>query len=101
MNSFCKRRRLNRRKEVLLLKQKEKQLQVYTLCYTVVIGTLLIYVARMLSEAIKSNPNFILLRQIEAARDIANSIAKGSNKVYLNSDNLLINLLGTTKEQGK
>jgi len=52
--------------------------------------------ARMLSEAIKSNPNFIMLRQIEASREIANSISKGSNKVYLNSDNLLIDILGAS-----
>jgi len=57
--------------------------------------------ARMLSEAIKSNPNFILLRKIEAAREIANHISKGANKVYLNSDNLLIDLLGSHVEGGK
>lgn len=50
--------------------------------------------AQMISDAIKSNPNFIVLRKIEAARDIANFIAKGGNKVFINSDNLLFNMLG-------
>lgn len=48
--------------------------------------------AKMISEAIKSNPGFLKLRKIEAAREIAQSVAKGGNRVFLNSDNLLFNL---------
>jgi len=49
--------------------------------------------AKLISEAIKSNPNFITLRKIEAAREIAALLAKGGNKIYINSDNLLFNTL--------
>jgi prohibitin 2 len=49
--------------------------------------------AKLISEAIKSNPNFITLRKIEAAREIATALSKGPNKIFLNSDNLLFNLL--------
>jgi len=48
--------------------------------------------AKMISDAVKSNPNFITLRKIEAAREIASFISKGGNKVFINSDNLLFNL---------
>jgi hypothetical protein len=34
------------------------------------------------------------LRRIEAAREVAVSVAQSSNKVYLNADNLLLNHLG-------
>jgi len=58
--------------------------------------------AKMISEAIKADPNFINLRKIDAAREIAKVISKGGNKVYLDSDNLLFNLLGfDLKEEQK
>jgi len=47
--------------------------------------------AKMISEAIKNNPTFLKLRQIEASREIAKIIAKGGNRVFLNSDSLLFN----------
>lgn len=50
--------------------------------------------ARLISEAMSQNPNFLMLRQLEAARYIASHVARGANKVYLDSDNLLLNLLG-------
>jgi prohibitin 2 len=50
--------------------------------------------ARLISEAMSNNPNFLQLRQLEAARYIAQRISHGNNKVYLDSDNLLLNLLG-------
>lgn len=49
----------------------------------------------MISEAIKNNPNFLELRKIEAARDIAKLVAKGPNKIFLNSENLLVQLIGS------
>jgi hypothetical protein len=36
------------------------------------------------------------LRKIEAARHISEVIANSSNTIYLNSDNLLFNLIGVT-----
>lgn len=48
--------------------------------------------AQMISDAIKNNPNFIKLRRIEASKEIAKTISRGGNKIYLPADNLLLNL---------
>ena len=48
--------------------------------------------AKLVGEAIKNNPGFIKLRRIEAARDIAGVISRSQNRVYLNSDSLLLDL---------
>ncbi|GMN51645.1 hypothetical protein TIFTF001_020796 [Ficus carica] len=48
--------------------------------------------AKLIGEAIANNPAFITLRKIEAAREIAQTISHSSNRVYLNSDDLLLNL---------
>lgn len=48
--------------------------------------------AQLIGQAIANNPAFITLRKIEAAREIAQTIAHSSNKVFLNSDDLLLNL---------
>jgi prohibitin 2 len=45
----------------------------------------------MVGEAVSTNPAFLELRKIEAAREIANVISKSNNKVFLNSDALLVN----------
>ncbi|KAK9185796.1 hypothetical protein WN943_026155 [Citrus x changshan-huyou] len=47
--------------------------------------------AQLIGQAIAKNPAFITLRKIEAAREIAQTISKSSNKVYLNADELLLN----------
>jgi hypothetical protein len=39
------------------------------------------------------------LRRIDAARDIADIVAKSGNKVFLNADSLLLNLLGDADEK--
>ncbi|KAJ1391856.1 Prohibitin [Sesbania bispinosa] len=48
--------------------------------------------AQLIEQAIANNPAFITLRKIEAAREIAHTISNAANRVYLNSDNLLLNL---------
>jgi len=50
--------------------------------------------AKLIGKAIKENPGFIQLRKIDAAREIAQIIAKSQNKVYLNADSLLMSMLG-------
>jgi prohibitin 2 len=50
--------------------------------------------AELIGFAVKNNPGFMKLRKIDAARDIADIVAKSGNKVYLNADSLLLNLLG-------
>ncbi|MGH7973915.1 MAG: hypothetical protein ACREBR_00215 [bacterium] len=47
----------------------------------------------------KKNPGFMKLRRIDAARDIADIVAGSGNKVYLNADSLLLNLLGDADER--
>jgi prohibitin 2 len=48
--------------------------------------------ARLIGQAIQQNPAFLTLRKIEAARDIASTIAQSANRVFLNADSLLLNL---------
>ncbi|KAL2249362.1 UNVERIFIED_CONTAM: Prohibitin-1, mitochondrial [Sesamum indicum] len=48
--------------------------------------------AQLIGQAIANNPAFITLRRIEASKEISHTIAASSNKVYLNSDELLLNL---------
>mmetsp|Transcript_14859 Transcript_14859/g.27853 ORF Transcript_14859/g.27853 Transcript_14859/m.27853 type:complete len:319 (+) Transcript_14859:227-1183(+) len=50
--------------------------------------------AELIGLAVKKNPGFMKLRRIDAAREIADIVAKSGNKVYLNADSLLLNLLG-------
>jgi len=49
--------------------------------------------AELVGEAIKKNPAFTQLRRLDAAKEIANVISRSANRVYLNSDSLLLNLL--------
>eukprot|EP01089_Gocevia_fonbrunei_P007207 TRINITY_DN1827_c0_g1_i1.p1 TRINITY_DN1827_c0_g1~~TRINITY_DN1827_c0_g1_i1.p1 ORF type:complete len:307 (-),score=63.81 TRINITY_DN1827_c0_g1_i1:27-947(-) len=51
--------------------------------------------AHMLGKAIRSNPYFLELRKIDAAKEIAHALSRGSNKVYISSDNLMLNLLSS------
>jgi prohibitin 2 len=55
--------------------------------------------AELIGMAVKKNPGFMKLRRIDAARDIADIVAKSGNKVYLNADSLLLNLLGDADEK--
>lgn len=48
--------------------------------------------AKLIGQAIQNNPAFLTLRKIEAAREIANTVASSQNRVFLNSDSLLLNL---------
>ena len=48
--------------------------------------------AQLLGEAIQNNPSFLTLRKIEAAREIAATVAGSGNRVLLSTDSLLLNL---------
>lgn len=50
--------------------------------------------ASLIGNSVKKNPGFMKLRRIDAARDIADIVSKSGNKIYLNADSLLLNLLG-------
>ncbi|XP_068645589.1 prohibitin-1, mitochondrial-like [Aristolochia californica] len=56
--------------------------------------------AQLIGQAIANNPAFITLRKIEAAREIAHTIANSANRVFLNADDLLLNLQGMSLENG-
>ncbi|KAG6407074.1 hypothetical protein SASPL_130056 [Salvia splendens] len=55
--------------------------------------------AQLIGQAIANNPAFITLRRIEASKDISHTVATSTNKVYLNSDELLLNLHDLNKDQ--
>ncbi|XP_027061797.1 prohibitin-1, mitochondrial-like [Coffea eugenioides] len=57
--------------------------------------------AQLIGEAISNNPAFISLRRIEAAREIASILSHSNNKVYLSSDDLLLNLHDMKLNTGK
>ncbi|KAF9588662.1 hypothetical protein IFM89_014383 [Coptis chinensis] len=54
--------------------------------------------AQLIGQAISNNPAFIAIRTIEAAREIAQIIANSKSRVFLNSDDLLLNLQEMTLE---
>jgi prohibitin 2 len=50
--------------------------------------------AILIGKAMATNPAFVQLRRIEAAKEVAASVVASGNKVYLNSDSLMLNQLG-------
>jgi prohibitin 2 len=48
--------------------------------------------ARLIGAAIRDNPGFIQLRKLEAAREIAGTLSKSSNRLYLDGGSLLLDL---------
>jgi len=50
--------------------------------------------AQLIGTAIQDNPGFVQLRKIDAAKEIAETLAKSSNRVFLDSDALLVTMLG-------
>lgn len=55
--------------------------------------------AILIGQSVKKNPGFMKLRRIDAARDIADIVSASGNKVYLNADSLLLNLLGDADDK--
>lgn len=53
--------------------------------------------AKLIGEAVQKNPAFLDLRRIEAARDISHIISRGSNRIFLNSESLLLNVATNSK----
>lgn len=47
--------------------------------------------AILIGEAMRNNKGFLQLRKLEAAREIAATLANGPNKVMLDSEGLLLN----------
>lgn len=55
--------------------------------------------ASLIGMSVKQNPGFMKLRRIDAAKDIATIVSKSGNKIYLNADSLLLNLLGDADQK--
>lgn len=47
--------------------------------------------AELIGEAVRQSKGFLQLRRMEAARDIANMLSNGSNRVMLDSNALMLN----------
>jgi len=56
--------------------------------------------AELIGEAIKKNPAFAELRRIDAAREVAHTLANSRNRVFLSSDSLLVNLMSDFVQEG-
>ena len=48
--------------------------------------------AKLIGDAVRDNPGFIELRKLEAARDIATTVSKSNNRVFLDSHSLMLNV---------
>lgn len=48
--------------------------------------------AELIGEAVKKNKGFLKLRKLEAARDIATTLAQSGNKIMLDAQSLLLNV---------
>jgi len=59
--------------------------------------------AKQFNEQLRNDPqrNFLSLRKIEAAKEIARVLAQGHNRVYLSASNLLLNLTAATSNDGQ
>eukprot|EP00808_Paulinella_micropora_P026201 g29902.t1 len=49
--------------------------------------------AKLIGEAVAKNPAYIELRQLDAAKEIATTVARSKNRVFLSSDSLLLDIL--------
>ena len=51
--------------------------------------------AELYGQSLTQNPAFIELRRIEASKEISNSLARSRNRIFLESDTLMLNLTGS------
>ena len=56
--------------------------------------------AELIGKAVAKNPAYIELRRIEAAKDIAHAVAQSGNRLYLDGDQLLLNLSDSNGDIG-
>jgi len=54
--------------------------------------------AEMIGAAISNNPGFIELRRIQVAKEVAQNLAKSSNRLVLSTDSLLLNLMSSSNQ---
>ena len=51
----------------------------------------------LVGESVRTNPGFLALRRLEAARSIADTLSTSRNRVYLDANSLLLNSLGVSQ----
>ena len=49
--------------------------------------------SELIGQSVKENPGFVQLRRLDMAREIADVVSNSQNKVYLNSDSLLLGVV--------
>jgi len=54
--------------------------------------------AQMIGNAVKENPGFIQLRRIDAAKEIASTVSRSQNRVYLDTESLMLNLISDSSQ---
>ncbi|GAB5365917.1 hypothetical protein AAMO2058_001099600 [Amorphochlora amoebiformis] len=52
--------------------------------------------AELIGHSLEKDSSYLELKRLEAAKEIANNVARSNNQVYLTSDSLLLNLLDDT-----
>lgn len=57
--------------------------------------------AEVIGKAVAENPGFLNLRKIDAAREIAATIANSQNRVFLDANSLLLDVNSTTIDESK
>jgi prohibitin 2 len=57
--------------------------------------------AILIGNAVSNNPGYIELRQLEAAKEIADKVVRSNNRVYLNADSLLLNFLAVNSTSSR
>lgn len=55
--------------------------------------------AELIGKAIANNPGFLELRKIDAARTVASTVSKSANRVFLDSNSLMLNLMGESPKK--
>lgn len=55
--------------------------------------------AELIGEAIKKSKDYVELKKIETAREIAGILSKSGNKVILDNDSLLLNVATDTRKK--
>jgi len=53
--------------------------------------------AELVGKAVQENPGFLVLRQLDAAQEIATLVSRSRNQVYLDADSLLLNIMRTSE----
>lgn len=47
----------------------------------------------LIGRAMKGDPGYVQMKRLEAARDIASALQRGGNKMYLDGESLMLNIL--------